>query len=146
MRRATASGSTLRSLRLRRISVQFFRTQIEAVKRQIVEYENRLDQQLAQNGGRRHPSRTDVLEYEVLQETYKTLLTKIQESTIAAKLELRQNGEQWKVVDPPRLPERPVGPTRLHVDIMGGLAGLTLGLVFVGVSVRRRPHAPSNPD
>ena len=47
-------------------------------------------------------------------------------------------GEQFKVVDRARLPERPVGPSRSTVNIMGGFAGLGLGLACVGLSSVRR--------
>ena len=120
-------------------SVQFISAQLEEVKRQIIGYENGLDQFRTQAGGGQRPSRTDVLEYEVLQETYKALLTKSQESKVAANLERRQIGVTMKVVDSARLPETPVGPSHLSLSVMGGFAGLVLGLVFVGASARRRP-------
>jgi hypothetical protein len=95
-------------------------------------------QRAAQSGGARHPSRTDILEYEVLQETYKPLLTKSQEAMIAATLERRQIGMQLRVVDSAQLPEQPVGPSRLRINVMGGFAGLAPGVVIVGVSAKRR--------
>jgi uncharacterized protein involved in exopolysaccharide biosynthesis len=104
-------------------TIQFIDAQIKDVRRQIIEYETTLDALRVQSRGRRL-SQADLLPYEVLQETYKALLTKSQESRMAANLERRQIGEQFKIIKPARLPERPVGPRRFSVNLIGGLAGL----------------------
>jgi uncharacterized protein involved in exopolysaccharide biosynthesis len=121
-------------------TIQFIDAQIKDVRRQIIDYEATLDGLRAQSHGRRL-SQADLLPYDVLQETYKALLTKSQESRMAANLERRQIGEQFKIIEPARLPERPVGPRRFSVNLMGGLAGLALALTFVGVSSARQPRA-----
>ena len=48
-------------------------------------------------------------DYETMQQTYRSLLQKKEESQIAANLEKRQIGEQFKILDPARMPERPDG-------------------------------------
>jgi uncharacterized protein involved in exopolysaccharide biosynthesis len=118
-------------------TIQFIDAQVKDVRRQIIECEATLDALRAHNRGRRL-SQADLLPYEVLQETYKALLTKSQESRIAAHLERRQIGEQFKVVDRARLPERPVGPRRISVNALGGLAGLALALACVAISSVRQ--------
>ena len=63
---------------------------------------------------------------------YAELLNKIQTAKMATDLEKRQQGEQFRVMDEPNLPESPSSPKR-PVYIAGGLAlGLILGLLIVG--------------
>jgi polysaccharide chain length determinant protein (PEP-CTERM system associated) len=72
-------------------------------------------------------------DYDTLQRIYETLLAKREDSKIAENLERRQISEQFKVLDPARLPERPIRPDRLRINLMGAAAGLFLGLAFVGL-------------
>jgi polysaccharide chain length determinant protein (PEP-CTERM system associated) len=63
---------------------------------------------------------------------YDDLLNKIQTAKMATDLEKRQQGEQFRVMDEPNLPEAPFSPKR-SVYIAGGFAiGLGLGLLIVG--------------
>ena len=55
-----------------------------------------------------------------------------------ANQERRELGEQFKVAEAARLPERPLGPSRLGVNVTGALMGLGVGLVVVGVKRRTR--------
>ena len=52
---------------------------------------------------------------------------------MAASLEHRQIGEQFKILDPARIPERPAGPNRLQINLLGSLAGLVLGFMLVAL-------------
>jgi polysaccharide chain length determinant protein (PEP-CTERM system associated) len=63
---------------------------------------------------------------------YNSLLTKMNESSMATALEQRQQGEQFHVMDAPNLPDEPIFPNR-RVFAGGGLAaGLFLGLLIAG--------------
>jgi polysaccharide chain length determinant protein (PEP-CTERM system associated) len=70
---------------------------------------------------------------QMAQAFYDDLLNKIQTATMAANLEKRQQGEQFRVMDEPNLPESPASPKR-PVYVGGGLgAGLLVGLLIVGL-------------
>lgn len=67
-------------------------------------------------------------DYSSAQKFHDELLGKVTQSEMATDLERRQQGEQFRVVDPPNLPEKPTSPDRL-MFIKGGLAGgFVLGL------------------
>src|SRR4029077_7311281 len=68
-------------------------------------------------------------DYTTLQAAYQSLLVKREEAKLAAELERRSIGEQFKVLDPARAPERPFSPNRLQIDVGGVAVGLMLGLV-----------------
>jgi len=70
-------------------------------------------------------------DYGTLQAAYMSLLTKREDSKIAANLERRQIGEQFKILDPASLPEKPFNQTqRMMVISSGAVAGLGLGLLL----------------
>ena len=66
-------------------------------------------------------------DHQTAQAFYEDLMKKQRESEMATDLERRQEGEQFRVLDPPSLPERPTFPNRLNIAL-GGLAfGFCLG-------------------
>ena len=72
-------------------------------------------------------------DYDTALKFYNDLLQKQNESVMATDLEKRQQGEQFRVLDPPNLPERPTFPNR-PMFAAGGLAGgltIGLGLIFL---------------
>jgi polysaccharide chain length determinant protein (PEP-CTERM system associated) len=85
-------------------------------------------------------------DYDTLQQTYKELLSKSQESQIAADLERRQIGEQFRVIDPARLPERPVSPNRPRMNAMGAAGGLLLGLALIALLEYRDTSVRTDED
>jgi capsular polysaccharide biosynthesis protein len=60
--------------------------------------------------------------------TYRTLLQKKEESEISANLEKRQIGETFRILDPARLPERPISPDRPQLYLIAILGALALGI------------------
>jgi polysaccharide chain length determinant protein (PEP-CTERM system associated) len=63
---------------------------------------------------------------------YNTLLAKMSESTMATALEHRQQGEQFRVMDAPNLPDQPSYPDHRKIGGAGLAAGLALGLLLAG--------------
>jgi uncharacterized protein involved in exopolysaccharide biosynthesis len=69
-------------------------------------------------------------DYQTALQFYNELLNKKNQSEMATDLERRQQGEQFRVMDPPNLPEGPSFPNR-QIFAGGGLAaGLCLGLLL----------------
>jgi uncharacterized protein involved in exopolysaccharide biosynthesis len=119
---------------------QFLEAQILDVKRRIVETEAKLRNLRATTSG--ELSQGDLIPYEVLKESYRALLTKELDSRIGVNLQRRQIGEQFKVLDPARFPEAPVGPRKTTIDVGGALVGLAFGIVMVGVVSLRQKKQP----
>jgi polysaccharide chain length determinant protein (PEP-CTERM system associated) len=101
--------------------------EIAGLTRQIATYQRRLEMT---------PKREQELalitrDYETTRDMFRTLLAKRGEADIAAELEQRQKGERFRVIDQARLPERPAGPNRLRLLIVG----LVLAFGAAGVAV-----------
>lgn len=59
---------------------------------------------------------------------YNSLLAKRTESEMATDLERKQQGEQFRIMDPANLPERPTFPNRMLFGLAGFVVGVGLGL------------------
>jgi protein tyrosine kinase modulator len=68
-------------------------------------------------------------DYTTQQEAYKGLLEKSEQSRVAAELERRQIGEQFRVLDAARPPLRPTGMRRLQINALGLAFGFFIGLL-----------------
>jgi len=66
--------------------------------------------------------------YEESKSNYNSLLQKQMQSQLATSLEHRQQGEQFRIVDPPSLPSKPSAPNHLWFSLTGLIAGALLGL------------------
>jgi protein tyrosine kinase modulator len=69
-------------------------------------------------------------DYTTVQATYQNLLAKREEAGLAANLQRRNIGEQFKILDPARVPERPFSPNRVLIYLGGAGGGLFLGLLL----------------
>jgi polysaccharide chain length determinant protein (PEP-CTERM system associated) len=138
--RQVASAEAGAAERLRQSRMEELRTELSSVEGQIAQKTaegERLRGLLAtyQRRIEVEPTREAELagltrDYETLQETYRGLLTKKQESKMAANLERQKIGAQFKVLDPARLPERPFAPDRARLYAIAALGGLGIGLVL----------------
>jgi uncharacterized protein involved in exopolysaccharide biosynthesis len=112
-------------------TIQFLDAQIESTKKQLQDFES------AHRPAVHAESRTVAIEREVLEDNYRSLLLKRQDARIVANLQARQIGDQMKILDRARIPERPVGLTRTQLTMAGIVSGLLVGFVVVGVSSRK---------
>lgn len=67
-------------------------------------------------------------DYDLLKANYQSLLDKKIQAQMAESLERRQQGEQFKVLDPARLPEKPIKPDLNRIMLIGAFIGLVSGL------------------
>jgi succinoglycan biosynthesis transport protein ExoP len=81
--------------------------------------------------------------YEESKSNYNSLLQKQMQSQLATNLEQRQKGEQFRILDPPSLPNKPSAPNHFKVSLVGLALGIGLGLgiaallEFTDVRVRK---------
>jgi polysaccharide chain length determinant protein (PEP-CTERM system associated) len=137
---ASAPAVTAEELR-RRERLREMRAEIESLDRQIAFKEGEERQLRSQMSV--YQSRLEAVpgiesewvaltrDYDTLQETYRELLSKSENSKMAASLEQRQIGEQFRILDPPRVPLKPHSPNRLKINALGLAAGLGLGLLLL---------------
>ena len=85
-------------------------------------------------------------DYETLKDIYTQLLQKNEASKVSANLERRQIGEQFRILDSARLPEKPVSPNRIRMNLMGAAAGLALGIGLVVLFEYRDTSLKSESD
>jgi succinoglycan biosynthesis transport protein ExoP len=69
-------------------------------------------------------------DYELQKKEYEDLLSKEQQSQLATNLGRDQRGQQFRLVDPPTLPQVPSSPKRMNINMGGVAGGLLLGLVL----------------
>lgn len=104
------------------LEIENYQKQVKDINAKIAEYQARLnltpevEQELA-----------DVSRgYEETMSNYNSLLQKQMQSQLATNLEQRQQGEQFRILDPPSLPPRPSSPRH----ILWSLGGLGLGVAL----------------
>ncbi len=66
-------------------------------------------------------------DYATYADQYRSLLGKNQEAKMSANLERRQGGEQFRLLDPARIPEKPFSPNRPKILGMTLMMGLAIG-------------------
>ena len=71
--------------------------------------------------------------YDESMSNYNSLLQKQMQSQLATSLEQRQQGEQFRILDPPSLPIKPTSPNHLLISIGGLIVGAVLGMGLVAL-------------
>jgi polysaccharide biosynthesis transport protein len=118
--------SQLKALQL---EIANYEQHVNELERQIADYRNRLNMTPQTEQELADVSRG----YEESKANYASLLQKQNQSQLATSLQERQQGQQFRILDPPNLPRKPSSPNRVILSI-GGLAGgaaLGLGLAFL---------------
>jgi polysaccharide chain length determinant protein (PEP-CTERM system associated) len=111
-------------LKANELEVQDTHRQVQQMEAQIAAYQGRLnsapvaEQQLADL----------TRDYDQSKANYDSLLKKQMQSQLATNLEKRQQGQQFRIIDPASLPNQAYSPDRLKFSAFGLLAGLILGI------------------
>jgi polysaccharide chain length determinant protein (PEP-CTERM system associated) len=125
------------------IGVQQLRAQLRALEQGITQKKH--DQGMIQGQIRMYQDRISssplvqeeykalTRDYTTAQAFYDDLLKKMNDSKMATDLEKRQQGEQFRVMDEPNLPDSPSFPNRNVFAAAGLAAGLCLGLMIVAL-------------
>lgn len=66
-------------------------------------------------------------DYAVASDNYKTLLAKKNASGMSADVEHQAQGEQFRVIDPASLPQKPYKPDLIQLNLIGLVGGLVVG-------------------
>jgi len=66
-------------------------------------------------------------DYDTSRTSYQALLSKRNNSSVAAEMERRAQGEQFRILDPASYPEKPFKPNLTQIDILGLLVGVFVG-------------------
>jgi len=67
-------------------------------------------------------------DYDLEKANYQSLMNKKIQSQMAENLERKQQGEQFKILDPARTPVKPIKPDREKILLIGAFIGLVAGL------------------
>jgi polysaccharide chain length determinant protein (PEP-CTERM system associated) len=141
-----AGGTTGETVHVSNPSEMEVESQLKAIK---VEIENRqravqdLQNRIGEYQGRLNmtPVREQQMaeltrNYDQSRKNYEQLEAKLDQSGMATDLEKQQQGEQFRVLDPPNLPQKPYSPNRLKLDLIGLVAGLMVGMaVLAGAEI-----------
>lgn len=121
-------------------SVAQLNSQLEANRvqmRDLAKGEKQLEAEIAQYEQRlnltpvREQQLSDILRnYSLAKKNYADLLNKVTQSEMATRLAMRQQGQQFRVIDPPSLPIKPSSPNRVKIGLGGAVGGLFLAAIL----------------
>jgi polysaccharide chain length determinant protein (PEP-CTERM system associated) len=115
-------------LQANRVEIANRERSIAELQSKVTDYQARLNQEPV-----REQQLSDLTRgYEQSKANYDELLKKKNESAMATSMELLQQGERFRIIDPPSLPLKPDFPNRLKFCVIGLGLGLALGTVVAG--------------
>jgi polysaccharide chain length determinant protein (PEP-CTERM system associated) len=112
-----------------RLEIQNLEVEIASIEGQIKDHQQRVE---------RTPKHEQELltlqrDYNNLKQSYDSLVNRKLEAEIAVNMEKKQKGEQFSIIDPARLPEKPVSPDLRRLFLIMLAAGLGLGAGLVAL-------------
>jgi polysaccharide biosynthesis transport protein len=102
-------------------------SEIKQLQQQIDTYQHRLNLTPV-----REQQLTDILrDYDLAKKNYDDLYAKKTQSALATDLQQDQQGQQFRLIEPPNLPSKPFTPNRLKIALGGLAGGIALGVGLV---------------
>ena len=107
--------------------VTIFQKQIANIQKRMERYQQRIDEtpnrELDLNNLKR--------DYKNIQKIYNSLLNRLLEAELSVNMEKKQKGEQFRILDYARLPEKPITPNVKKNFMLSLITGLGLGAVVI---------------
>jgi polysaccharide chain length determinant protein (PEP-CTERM system associated) len=138
----SATAQLQSQLEANRLEIRNIQKDEEQAKKIVAQYQERLnmtpvrEQQLA----------SIQRDYDLSYQNYKDLESKASQSQLATNLEKQQGGQQFRLVEPPSLPEVPTSPKRTRLSLMGLGGGLFAGLFMAFATDLARPKYHSTQE
>ena len=141
----------LKELIKRRNELRNELSSVQDRRRRLAEHIREFEQRVEQTPSREQEMMILMRDYENMQKNYQALLDKRLNAHVAENLEKRQQGEQFRVLDPANLPQTLDKPNRLLIMVLGLLGGcglgvgLAIGLDQVNPTFKRREEVEMLP-
>lgn len=116
-------------LKANQLEIQNYEQREKQIESQVAAYQARLNQTPEIEAELADISRG----YDESKANYDSLLQKQNQSQLATSLEQRQQGEQFRVLDPPSLPQKPMAPNHLLVSLGGLFVGALIGCTLAAL-------------
>ena len=113
-------------LKANKLEIQSREGQITKLEAKVNEYQARLNA----TPGRQQELSDIMRNYDESKKNYDELLGKTMSSSLATSLNRQQQGDQFRIIDPPSLPEKSSFPDRFKFSLAGLGIGLALAFVF----------------
>lgn len=134
--RDAATAQLKSQLEANRLEIKNANEEVKQINARIAEYQRRLNLTPV-----REQELADLLrDYNQSKAHYEDLLSKKTQSELATSLEKRQQGQRFRIIDPPSLPMKPSSPDRVKISLAGLAAGLAVG-VALALLVETRDHS-----
>jgi len=113
-------------LKANKLEIQGYEARIARLEAKVNEYQARLNA----TPGRQQELADIMRNYDESKKNYDDLAGKTMQSSLATSLTRQQQGDQFRILDPPSLPEKSSFPNRFRFSLVGLGAGLALAFVF----------------
>src|SRR5580700_1025474 len=113
-------------MKANKLEIQSREAQIARLEAKVNQYQARLNA----TPGRQQELSDIMRNYDESKKGYDELLGKTMASSLATSLNRQQQGDQFRIIDPPSLPEKASFPDRFRFSLVGLGAGLALAFVF----------------